>query len=78
MTEGFKDGDRAVHPNWLGRKRAGTIEKLANRWHADLQFDDFPRTVRAALGSLKPEALAESEETEDAEEEAFSEPSTMF
>lgn len=53
METPFRQGDRVTHPDWLGAERTGTIEKVANRWHADVRFDGWTRTVRAALGSLE-------------------------
>ena len=54
------EGQRVEHPNWThdGKRRAGVVTHVPNDWHADVLFDGWTETVRAAQASL--EAIAEA------------------
>ncbi len=53
LAQELKPGAEVTHPNWLGRARKGIVVQVVNRWHADIQFDDYERTVRADIGMLE-------------------------
>lgn len=56
--EQLKPDTRVVHPDWLGKKRAGRVVCHLNQVHTVVLFDGWDRPVRAVRINLELEGVA--------------------